>query len=108
MTKTLTVSIEDVDKQGQVSISGSLDELNFNTMVILNVAGNKVALNSQELAKALAEVVDFQSQKLPKVSLPSQWNPTDLPSTGSGIVTLTNVSSDYKPTIYDLGLADQG
>lgn len=62
MTKTLTISVEDIEKSGTVSISGALHEHQFNEVVVLTVGNVKVALNSKELATCLAEVVNFQSK----------------------------------------------
>jgi hypothetical protein len=60
MTRTLTCSIDDVEKINHLSISGTRQE-QFNPNVVLTVGSLKVVLDSQELASALAAVVDFQT-----------------------------------------------
>jgi len=62
MLKTLTVSITDVEKAENITISGTLHENQFNTQIVLGIGQSKVALDSKELARALKEVVDFQQR----------------------------------------------
>jgi len=62
MVKTLTVSIDDVEKAERISISGTLDKEKFNTNVVLNVGQYKIQVDSQLMAQALAEIVHFQQR----------------------------------------------
>jgi hypothetical protein len=61
MIKTLTVTIKDTTEESEVSIRGTRDEEKFNPTVVLVTAMGQVAVDSQQLAKALAEVVNFQT-----------------------------------------------
>lgn len=60
MKKTLSVSIEDIEKLEQVTISGTLHENSFNDVIVLSLGQSKVAVSSIFLAEALKEVVNFQ------------------------------------------------
>lgn len=60
MTKTLSVSIPDSEKLEQITVSGTLDNENFNKNVVLSIGSMRVTLDSEQLASALKEVVDFQ------------------------------------------------
>lgn len=64
MRKTLSITIDDSEKADGMTISGSLDPSAFNPNVILRVGNAALAVNSQELAQALAEVVAFQTPKV--------------------------------------------
>lgn len=61
MIKTLTVTIKDTTEESEVSVRGTRDEAQFNPTVVLVTPMGQVAVNSQDLAKALAEVVTFQT-----------------------------------------------
>jgi hypothetical protein len=61
MTKTLSVSITDIEQVEHLTISGTLHEGGFNETVVLGVGQTKIALNSQQLAEALSEIVKFQT-----------------------------------------------
>ena len=63
MTKTLSCSIEDIEKADMLTISGTIHEDKFNEQIILSVGQTKIAINSQELAQALKTVVEFQQNK---------------------------------------------
>lgn len=65
MTKTLSVSITDMEKVEHLTISGTLHEQQFNERIVLGVGQTKIALNSAELAQALKVVVDFQKNENP-------------------------------------------
>ncbi len=62
MVKTLTVTIRDFNDETDFSIRGMRNEKEFNKMIILSTEFGQVAIDSQTLAKALAEVVNFQSE----------------------------------------------
>lgn len=74
MKKTLSVSIEDIEKLEQLTISGTLHENTFNEMVVLSVGQTRIALNSQDLALALKEVVNFQQKQNPNIMVASGTN----------------------------------
>jgi hypothetical protein len=61
MIKSLTVSIESADKDGYMNITGTQNAVDFVKEVVLTVGIHKIAVNSQELAEALATIVDFQT-----------------------------------------------
>gem|GEM_PF-5073190 len=61
MIKTLTVGIPDKDNQEQLNIIGTKDDTQFNKIVVLAVGQVKIAVESQQLAQALSEVVQFQT-----------------------------------------------
>ena len=61
MVKSLTVSIESADKDGHMNITGTQNAVDFVKEVVLTVGIHKIAVNSQELAEALATIVDFQT-----------------------------------------------
>lgn len=61
MTKSLTVSIESVEKGEHVSITGTQKPDEFVKEVVLTVGTYKVALNSQDIDEALKILVDFQT-----------------------------------------------
>lgn len=65
MIKTLTVAIQDTNKDDSISISGAYSDEGFNTVIVVTIGTHKIALNSQEFAQALAEVVKFQQTKPP-------------------------------------------
>lgn len=62
MIKTLAVSIDDTNKDSQLTIAGTQSEEGFNTVLTVAIGGSKIAVNSQELAEALKVVVDFQKE----------------------------------------------
>lgn len=68
MIKTLTVTIKDTTEESEVSIRGTRDEEKFNPTVVLVTAMGQVAVDSQQLAKALAEVVNFQTVTVTSVA----------------------------------------
>ncbi len=70
VVKTLTVSIDDVNKEDRISIAGTLNETEFNKAVVITIGQNRVVVDSQELALALAHVVGFQSITVPPVTTP--------------------------------------
>ena len=72
MVKTLSISIDDVNKDNGISISGTLDETQFNKTIVLTIGPSKVALDSEELARALAEVVNFQ-RNAPPISMAEKY-----------------------------------
>lgn len=61
MVKSLTVSIESVEKGEHVSITGTQNSTEFVKDVVLTIGTYKIAVNSVELAQALKEIVDFQT-----------------------------------------------
>jgi len=61
MIKTLSVSIFDTMKDGQLTIAGTQSPEGFNTVVTVAIGGTKIAVDSKELAEMLKAVVDFQS-----------------------------------------------
>lgn len=66
MIKTLTVTIKDTTEESELSVRGTRDEAQFNPVVVLVTPMGQIAVNSQDLAKALAEVVNFQTVAAPK------------------------------------------
>ena len=62
VVKTLTVTIRDFTDETDFSIRGMRNEKEFNKMIILSTDFGQVAIDSQTLAEALAEVVNFQSK----------------------------------------------
>lgn len=73
MIKTLTVTIKDTTEESEVSIRGTRDEEKFNPTVVLVTAMGQVAVDSQQLAKALAEVVNFQTVTVTSVAKDENW-----------------------------------
>lgn len=67
MVKSLTVSIESVEKGEHISITGTQNPAEFVKEVVLTVGMTKIAVNSQDLAQALAAIVDFQT--IPKSTI---------------------------------------
>ncbi len=62
MIKTLIISVDDPDLSGALTIAGTnFDNSEFNKIVTIAIGGAKIAVNSQDLAQALAAVVDFQT-----------------------------------------------
>lgn len=66
MKKTLSVALEDVEKADTLTISGTQED-KFNTTVVLRIGQSVFAVNSQDLAQALACVVDFQTPVKPSI-----------------------------------------
>lgn len=62
MTKTLSISIEDIEKADHIQISGTLHANKLNEMVIISVGSSKIALNAQDLLAGINEVIAFQSK----------------------------------------------
>lgn len=61
MVKSLTVSIESVEKGEHISITGTQNPNEFVSNIVVTVGPYKVNLDSQLLAEALKTVVDFQT-----------------------------------------------
>jgi hypothetical protein len=61
MVKSLTVSIESVEKGEHISITGTQNPTEFVKDVVLTIGSFKISVNSQDLAEALAAIVDFQT-----------------------------------------------
>lgn len=61
MTKTLTVTIDDMEQSAGISISGTKQEDSLNPTVVVSFGSAKVALNTKDLQDALNAVVDFQT-----------------------------------------------
>ena len=62
MIKTLSVSIEDIEKADHIQISGTLHNNKLNENVIVSVGSSKIAINAQDLMAGLNEVVAFQNK----------------------------------------------
>lgn len=61
MKKMLSITVDD-EKGDGVTISGALNQDDtFNKIVVLSIGSAKIPVDSQELARALAEVVSFQT-----------------------------------------------
>lgn len=89
MIKSLTVSIESVEKGEHISITGTQKPDEFVKEVVLTVGTYKVALNSQDLAEALKVLVDFQT-----------------PPRGTYIIPTGNDIQNVEPT--PIGMANMG
>lgn len=61
VTRTLTVGITDKDNDQQLNIIGTKEDVGFNRIVVLAIGQSKIAVDSQALAEALSEVVQFQT-----------------------------------------------
>jgi hypothetical protein len=63
MIKTLTVSIDDIEKADHIQISGTLHANKLNEVVIISVGlHSKIAINAQDLIAGLQEVIAFQNK----------------------------------------------
>lgn len=60
-TKTLSINIQDINLDDNMSVSGTLDPNKFNETVIISIGQVRFAVNSKLLAQALADVVAFQT-----------------------------------------------
>lgn len=65
MKKTLSITIEDTEKVDGPTISGSLDESQFNPNIVIAIGGAKISVNSKNLAEGLSELVKFQTPVIP-------------------------------------------
>ena len=62
MTKSLSVSFEDVEQANNVQITGTLHPNSMNETVVISIGAAKIVVNSKDLQDALNEVTAFQSK----------------------------------------------
>ncbi len=82
MVKSLTVSIESVEKGEHVSITGTQSATEFVPNVVITVGSYKVNLDSFLLAEALKAVVDFQSPPKTVVKMSTEPTPIGISNLG--------------------------
>lgn len=75
MIKSLTVSIDDIEKADRLTISGAQNVTEFTPNVTISVGQYKISVNSQDLAEALKTVVDFQTPPKVLVESGSKFEP---------------------------------
>lgn len=64
MIKTLSIHLKDINLDDQMTISGTLNPTEFNKTVVIKIGQTAFPVDSQTLAQALSEIVQFQTLKV--------------------------------------------